>query len=168
MNRKLSSNTLLLSAARSWGICHVDSRFRFHGADGYRCLWQCTDLIIYERLHQRDKVVRTVGLNLDNSINCHVFQTLRRSNEVACDYKYFVKTLRPTQNGCHFADDNFQCISLNENVWIFIKNSHKFVPKGPINNITALVQIMVWRRAGHKPLSEPITDAYMRHSASMS
>ena len=46
------------------------------------------------------------------------------------------------------------------------------VPKGPINNIPALVQIMAWRRTGNKPLSEPMVtqsnDAYMRHSASMS
>ena len=33
-----------------------------------------------------------------------------------------------------------------ENNWIPIKISSKFVPKGSINNIPALVQIMVWRR----------------------
>ena len=32
----------------------------------------------------------------------------------------------------------------------------KFVPKGPIHIDTALVQIMAWRRAGGKPLSEPM------------
>ena len=42
----------------------------------------------------------------------------------------------------------------NENVWIQIQISMKFVPKGPVNNIPALVQIMAWRRPGHKPLSE--------------
>ena len=31
-----------------------------------------------------------------------------------------------------------------------------FVPKVPINNIPALVQIMAWRLPGDKPLSEPI------------
>ena len=31
-------------------------------------------------------------------------------------------------------------------IWILIKNSLKFVPKGPINNIPALVQIMAWCR----------------------
>ena len=81
-------------------------------------------------------------------------------------------TLRPKWNGRHFADDIFKCIFLNENVWISFKISMKFVPKGPINNIPALVQIMAWRRTGDKPLSEPMivsfTDAYMRHSASMS
>ena len=35
-----------------------------------------------------------------------------------------------------------------------IKISLKFVPKGLINNIQALVQIMTWRRLGDKPLSE--------------
>ena len=39
-------------------------------------------------------------------------------------------------------------IFLNENVWIPIKLSLKCVPKGPINNIPALVQIMAWRRPG--------------------
>ena len=65
-----------------------------------------------------------------------------------------VNSLRPRQNGRHFADDIFKCIFLNENVWISIKISLKFVPKGPINNIPALVQIMAWRCSGDKPLSE--------------
>ena len=51
----------------------------------------------------------------------------------------YVKTLRPRQNGRHFADDIFKCIFLNENVWISIEISLKFVPKGPIDNIPALV-----------------------------
>ena len=43
-------------------------------------------------------------------------------------------------------DAIFKCILLNENVWIMIKNSLKFVPKGQISNIPALVQVMTWRR----------------------
>ena len=66
-----------------------------------------------------------------------------------------VNTLRPRQNGRLFADDTFKRIFLNENVRISIKISLKFVPKGPINNNPALVQIMAWRRSGDKPLSEP-------------
>ena len=50
---------------------------------------------------------------------------------------------------------------MNENVWISIKISLKFVPKGPINNIPALVQIMTWRRSGDKPLSEPMIYIYI-------
>ena len=65
-------------------------------------------------------------------------------------------TLRPIQNGRHFADDIFKCIFLNENIWIPIKISLKFVPQGPINNIPPLVQIMAWRRPGDKPLSGPM------------
>ena len=61
---------------------------------------------------------------------------------------------------------------LNENVWIQIEISPKFVPKGPINNIQALVQMLAWRWTGAKPLSEPMmiqfNNAYMHHSASMS
>ena len=40
---------------------------------------------------------------------------------------------------------------LNENLWIMIKISLKFLPKGPNNNIPALVQIMAWRQPGDKP-----------------
>ena len=58
-------------------------------------------------------------------------------------------------------------IFLNGNIWISIEYSLKFVAKGPINNIPALVQIMPWRRPGDKSLSETMliqfTDAYMRH-----
>ena len=68
----------------------------------------------------------------------------------------FFNTLRPRQNGRHFADDIFKRILFNENVSIAIKISLKFVPKGSINDIPALVQIMAWRRPGDKPLSEPM------------
>ena len=68
----------------------------------------------------------------------------------------WLNTLRPRLNGHHFADDIFKCIFLNENAWLPIKISLKFVPQGPINNIPALVQIMVWCRPGDKPLSGPM------------
>ena len=66
-----------------------------------------------------------------------------------------INSLRPRQNGRLFADDTFKHIFLNENIRISTKNSLKFVPKGLITNIPALVLIMDWRRPGDKPLSEP-------------
>ena len=69
---------------------------------------------------------------------------------------FFINTLRLRQNGRHFTDDNFKCIFLNENVRISIEISLKFFPKGRINYIPSLVQIMAWRRPGDKPLSEPM------------
>ena len=52
---------------------------------------------------------------------------------------------------------------LNENVWISIQVSLKFVRGGPINNIPALVQIMAWCRPGDKPLSEPMMVSLLTH-----
>ena len=72
-------------------------------------------------------------------------------------------TLRLRQNGRRFADDTFKRIFLNENVRISIKISLKFVPKGPINNIPALVQILAWRRSGDNPLSEPMMVCLLTH-----
>ena len=39
--------------------------------------------------------------------------------------------------------------------------SPKFVPKGPIVNRPALVQIMAWRRTCDKPLAEPMMDTLL-------
>ena len=68
----------------------------------------------------------------------------------------YINILRPRQNGRHFPDDILKRIFLNENIWIPIKISQKFVPNASINNIPALVQIMASRRSGDKPLSEPV------------
>ena len=76
---------------------------------------------------------------------------------------YWFNTLRPRQNGRHFADDIFNCNFFNEMVWISIKISLKLVPGGSINNISALVQIMAWRRPGDKPLSEPMMVCLLTH-----
>ena len=78
-------------------------------------------------------------------------------------YAIPINTFRLRQNGRHFADDIFKRIFLNENIWISISIPLKFVPKGPINNIPALVQIMAWRRPGDKPLSEPIMVNLLMH-----
>ena len=74
-----------------------------------------------------------------------------------------LNSLRPRQNGRRFADDTFKRIFLNENVRISIQISLKFVPKGPINNDPALVQIMAWRRSGDMPLSEPMMVSLLMH-----
>ena len=41
--------------------------------------------------------------------------------------------------------------------------SLKFVPKGAVNNVSQLVQIMAWRRSGHKPLFEPMIVSLLKH-----
>ena len=78
-----------------------------------------------------------------------------------------INTLRPRQDGLHFADDIFTCNFLNGNCCILIKFSLKYVRKGPIDNNPALVQIMAWRRPGDKPLSEPMMLVYWRIYASL-
>ena len=60
------------------------------------------------------------------------------------------------KNDRHILDDIFKCFFQNENMWISIKISLKFVSKCLNNNIPALVQITAWRRPGDKPLSEPM------------
>ena len=63
-------------------------------------------------------------------------------------------------------------IFLNENFYISIKISLKFLPKEPVDNILALFQIMAWHWTGDKALFEPmmanVANSFMRYSASMS
>ena len=95
------------------------------------------------------------------------FKALSDANYLTHELKHWhevrLNTLRPRRNEQHFADDNFKRIFFNENVWIPIKISLKFVPKGPINNIPALVQIIAWRRSGDKPLFEPMMVSLPTH-----
>ena len=62
----------------------------------------------------------------------------------------------------HFLE--WKCLNFNHNFT-------KFVPKCPINNLSALVRMMTWHRPGHKLLCEMMmiifSDPYMHHSASM-
>ena len=53
----------------------------------------------------------------------------------------------------------------NENVWLSIKISLKFVPHDPINNIPALVQIISWCQLGNKPLSESVMVRLPTHAS---
>ena len=74
-----------------------------------------------------------------------------------------INALRLRQAGRHFADDILKCIFSNETVSISIQISLKFIPDSPFSNIPALVQIMVWRLPGNKPLSEPMLTILLTH-----
>ena len=75
--------------------------------------------------------------------------------------EFQVNPLRLIRKGQHFADDIFKLFF--ENVLISIEVSLKFVPKAPINNIPALVQVMAWHRPGDKPLSKPMIASLQSH-----
>ena len=77
--------------------------------------------------------------------------------------RQWIDSLRPKQNVRLFTDDTSKRIFLNENIRILTKNSLKFVPKGLINNIPALILIMAWRRPGDKPVSEPMLVKSLTH-----
>ena len=65
-----------------------------------------------------------------------------------------VGTLRPRQNGHHVTYDVFNCISLNETFWTLNEISLKYVSYGLIDNMSALAQIMAWRRAADGQITD--------------
>ena len=85
------------------------------------------------------------------------------NNFVTWEPAPMINTLRPRQNGRHFPDNTFRHIFWNENGRISIKFSLKFVSKGPLNKIPALVQLMAWCRPGDKPLSQPMMVRLLMH-----
>ena len=100
--------------------------------------------------------------------NSYLFSTIQANNNFRTEHPhtfrylksirffFLANTLRPRQNGRHFPDEIFKCI-------LSIKISLAFVPKGPINNIPSLVQIMAWRWPCDKPLSEPMMVKLLTH-----
>ena len=68
-------------------------------------------------------------------------------HQASKSYKLMLQSLKPMavnssppgQNGCHFTDDIFRCIFVNEKSCILIKILLKFVPKAPMDNNPALV-----------------------------
>ena len=78
---------------------------------------------------------------------------------------HYVDTLRPRLNGRHFPDDILRCINFPERKCMKsrLQFLFKFVPKGPINSIPALAQIMACRYPGDKQLSEPMMIGFLTH-----
>ena len=113
----------------------------------------------------RGQWVDTFLPTIYDNTNSHIYYWLNcNSHQYAVQSCYnTVNTLRPRQNGRHFPDSIFECIFLNENIWISLKISLKFVSKGPIYNIPALVQSMAWCLPGGKPLSEQMMVSLLTH-----
>ena len=68
--------------------------------------------------------------------------------------RHHVKSSPPAQNDSHFADDIYKYIFLNEKFYILIWISLKFIPKGPIDYMPPLVQVIAWCGTGDKPLPQ--------------
>ena len=89
-------------------------------------------------------------------IHCSdIFVGANRATIIETNYILF-NTLRPRQNGSHFPHNISKCFFFSwRKMYEFqFDISLKFVSKGAINNIPALVKIMASRRPGDKPLSE--------------
>ena len=113
--------------------------------------------ILFDPLHQNYVEFKPTSNSFNACTKIDLILSLVTQRPLFCS-PLWVITLRPRQNGHHFADDTFNRIFLNE-----IEFSLKFVPLGPINNIPAWVQIMAWRRPRDKPLSEQMLVRSLTH-----
>ena len=65
-------------------------------------------------------------------------------------YRSQIDTLNLEQSSQYFADG--KCIIWDETTCIFIRISCVVLPKGPIDNMSALTQVIAWRWTGDRPL----------------
>ena len=163
--------------------CHLDpyrqtsekfeSKYKvFHS---WKCIWICllqngnhfVQGNMSEQSRKHSRFCTSASLSHQKGL-LPAFPRVGSSSLVPSVINFQINTLRLQQNSWHFPDD-IKCIFWDENVQILIKISLKFVHKGQIDNIPALVQIMACCQPGNKPLSEPmlawVGDAYMHHSA---
>ena len=91
-------------------------------------------------------------LSLDQCTHYMIVFSLHQEISLTTNSLLF-NTLRPRQNGKHFPDDISKSIFMTENVWILNIIWLNFVPKGPIDNNTTLLQIVAWCWSDDKPLS---------------
>ena len=118
-------------------------------------LWLCNLIVSdYQLIHR----ISQLGMSL-------VFSETLLGFLVSCSHVTLPGS-HLTHWGHHFPDI-FKCIFLNENVWISFKISLKLVPKGPINSIPALVQIMAWCRQKTSHYLNQIWLVYWRIYASL-
>ena len=119
--------------------------------------WQYFQLFLNTGTAQEVKIIpcrrqAPIYLNVvtDNQIQEH--QQAWYLN-VILEYSIF-STLRSEQNVNHFADDIIKCIFLRENICVFILISLKFIPTGPVDDKSSLVQVIDWCATGNKPLTK--------------
>ena len=105
--------------------------------------------------------IKSCLCRFDNNIQAIIqFSKLSLGNPSSCCW---LLTYWGREKWTPFRRRHFQMHFLECKFWISIKISLKFVPKCPINNIAAMVQIMAWRRPGDNSLSEPQWWLVYRH-----
>ena len=108
------------------------------------------------------------GLSLiDKDLQDHIHECFVNGS----DFRYLWKSFFWHWLLTHWGRDNmaaiFQMTCSNWITWMkmheFLSRFHWSVPKGPISNIPALVQIMARHRPGDKPMSEPMMVSLLTH-----
>ena len=93
-----------------------------------------------------------------------MFVTYAVQVSVYCELTWIsVNTLRLLENGEHVVNNIFKCIFFNVDYDNSMEILLQFVPRGPINNMSALVKVIVRCQIGVEQFPEPMTT--MIHNA---
>ena len=111
-------------------------------------IYKHTSTIKYHAIMQNYLCISYIFYNLYSSFMClNIAQYL---------WWEIINSSLPGQNGRHLGKDIFKCISWMGMTKIPIRISLKLVPRSPVGNKPALVQVMAWCRSGDRPLTGPM------------
>ena len=92
----------------------------------------------------------------------------REVGDLRCHHTHYddivmlwANTLRLLQNGGHLEEDICTCILWNKDHGYCICFSMEFVPKGPTDNGSSLVQVRAWCQTGAKPFTSTKDDPFL-------
>ena len=144
-----TESTLMLLTTLYWVKCSMNVLQRNRDVYGMCFFWLGTFARSCEKLQI------SIQVSLYNKEHMCMFL-------ICVIFSLWYKYIALTHSGRNKMAANLQMTFSNAFCWMTLYESRlkyhwmNVVPKGPISNIPALVQIMAWHRPGDKPLSGPL------------
>ena len=93
-----------------------------------------TTLLLFSNMEPVNSMSRVSSATASHR---HTASCLQKGHQLS--HRVHINSSSPGQNGCHFTDDIFRCIFVNDRFCILIEISLKCIPKCSIDNNKALV-----------------------------
>ena len=128
------------------------------GVNAVKLRWNLAEMVMIQ--HGRSIILIPDSIDLKQTLENQNY-SLQGNHERNFDYPLNLSSTG--RNGPHLTDDIFKCVLMNAKSYILIRIALKFIPKCPIDDKSAMVQVMAWRLRDDKPMLIQFTDAFMWH-----
>ena len=111
---------------------------------------------VYKKILMTQYLLKHLFLSCTGLADWHISIYIWRRHDVHIDGITEFARVTPWTKWPLVCSRHFEVQFYEWKVLYFDLNLTEYIPKGPIDNNSALVQVMAWRRTGDKPLSESI------------